>query len=80
MMAYVSQRKCAEQRIAQRVNRHITVRMGDTAEITVNLDSANIQRQTCRQRVNVISVPDSYAEFFHTRELLIICKYSEISL
>ena len=66
-MADVAQGQAAQQGVAQGVDGHVPVRMGDAADGTVYPDASQPQRQSLRQGMDVISVTDF--DFFHTSNI-----------
>ena len=59
----VAQRRRTQQRVAQGMNHHIAVRMGNAALRMRNLHAAQHQRQPFAEGVDVVSV--SYSEISH---------------
>ena len=59
MESDVTERSGAEQGVAQGVNGHIAVRMGDATLRVRDLDTPEHQPQPVGQRMDIISVSDS---------------------
>lgn len=60
MLAYVSERQCAQQRIAQGMYRHIPVGMRHKSPRALYPDSSEPHRQTVRQSMDVIALSYPY--------------------
>ena len=60
MFPYITEGQGAQNRIAKRMDGHISVRMCDTAYSAFYFYPAEPQRQSFRQCVDIISVADSY--------------------